>query len=232
MATVRYSLGMRISGPDQRTGVGAWVEDVITSPHGSRWAVAVWIVERRGRPVIGEVRVYPATPQTRKPGRWDGTPRDVPVGGLERRLLVKVPLGRYAPAVMGWISAAATRPGGAPAVYTTGPNLAWVDRILPGAASLAPRPRPERPVGRSDAYYAELAAAYVERLAAGSVSPVKDLAAKRGETPGRIRDLLHEARVRGLLSKGEAGKRGGYLTPRARQVLGGVQFLPTRRRKR
>jgi len=90
-----------------------------------------------------------------------------------------------------------------------------------------------RSVGRDDAFYARLAVEYVQRLAAGSARPVKDVAAKRGETAGRIRDLLHEARVRGLLSKGEAGKRGGYLLPRTRQVLGGVQRTPTPRgRKR
>ena len=85
-------------------------------------------------------------------------------------------------------------------------------------------------MGRDDAFYARLAMEYVERFAVGSLSPVKDGAAKRGETAGRIRDLLHEARVRGLLSKGEAGKRAGYLLPRARQVLGGVQRPPTPRR--
>jgi hypothetical protein len=232
---------MKISGPDR---AGAWVEDVITDPHGARWVVAAWVVAGRGRPVIGELRVYPATAQTgkaqtarkartaREAGQWDRTPSAVPPGGLERRLLVQVPLGRYVPAVMARVSEAATQPGGAPAVYATGANLAWVDKILPGAASLAPRPRPERNVGRSDAFYAELAAAYVQRLAEGSVSPVQDLAAKRGKTAGRIRDLLHEARVRGLLSQGEAGRRGGYLLPRARQVLGDVQRTPPRRRTR
>ena len=223
---------MRISGPDRGRGGGAWVEDVITDAHGGRWAVGAWIVARRGRPVIGEIRVYPATPRARKPGRWEGTPTDVPFRGLERRLLVRVPLGRYAPAIMAWVSQAATMPGGAPAVYVGGANLGWVEKILPGAASLVPRPRPERTVGRSDAFYAALAAAYVQRLAAGSVTPVKDLAAKRGEPASRVRDLLHEARLRGLLSKGEAGKRGGYLLPRARQVLGGMPLTPPRRRTR
>jgi hypothetical protein len=218
-----------VSGPERG---GGWVEgaDVITDAHGGRWRVGAWIVVRRGRPVIGELRVYPATPRARKPGRWAGAPTDVPLRGLERRLLVKVPVGWYAPAIMAWVSQAATRPGGAAAMYVGGANLGWVEQVLPGATALAPRPRPERTVGRSDAFYAELAAAYVQRLAEGSVSPVKDLAAKRGETPGRVRDLLHEARVRGLLSKGEAGRRGGYLLPRARQVLGDVPL--TRRRMR
>jgi hypothetical protein len=142
-------------------------------------------------------------------------------------------VGRYAAFVVARAAGAALVPGGQQAaVYVQGMNLAWLNRILPGADTVAPRPRERRNVGRDDRFYARLAAEYVQRLAAGSVHPVKDLAAKRGETPGRIRDQLHEARVRGLLSKGEAGKRGGYLLPRARQLLGGVQPTPTPRRRR
>ncbi len=217
---------------------GAWVADSITDEHGDRWTVEAWVTIRRGRPVIGEIRVFPAAgPAGRFPGDpWKGTPADVPRGGLERRLLVKVPVGRYVAFVMAQAAAAAMVPGPAQAAVIAGHgvNLAWLNKMLPGADTLAPRPRERRSVGRDDAFYARLGVEYVERLAAGSVSPVKDLAARRGESPGRIRDLLHEARVRGLLSKGEAGKRGGYLLPRARQVLGGVQRTPNppRRRKR
>jgi hypothetical protein len=210
---------MRLSGPDRE---GAWLDDVITDAHGYRWTVDVWIAIRRGRPVVGEIRIFPAAgpPRVTAGYPWKGTPADVPLRGLERRLLVRVPTGRYATIVQARAAAAALVSGpSAGAVTVQGANLGWLNRILPGVETLAPRPRERRNAGRDDGFYARLALEYVQAIAAGSISPVKDVAAKRGEKASRIRDQLHEARVRGLLSEGEAGKRGGVLSPRARQVL-------------
>jgi hypothetical protein len=47
---------------------------------------------------------------------------------------------------------------------------------------------------------------------------VADVAAARRETPNKIRDLIHAARVRGLLSKGSRGQLGGMLTARGRAI--------------
>jgi hypothetical protein len=226
---------MRLSGPDRERGGGAWVEDVITDAHGHRWTVDVWVAIQRWCLVVGEVRVFPAAgpPRITAGYPWKGTPNDIPRGGLERRLLVRVPVGRYVAVVMARAAAAALVPGPkAGAITTQGMNLGWLNRILPGVETLAPRPRERRSVGRDDGYYARLALEYVQAIGGGSISPVNDVAAKRGEKANRIRDQLHEARVRGLLSEGEAGKRGGYLLPRARQVLGEKHAARPARRSR
>jgi hypothetical protein len=222
---------MQLSGPDRERG-GAWVSDVIGDDHGHRWTVDVWLAIRSGRLVVGEVRVFPAAgpPRVTAGFPWRGTAADVPRGGLERRLLVRVPVGRFVLAVLARAAAAALVPGpSAGAVTTQGANLGWLNRILPGVETLAPRPRERRNVGRDDRFYARLALEYLQTIASGSSSPVKDVAAKHGEKASRIRDQIHEARVRGLLSQGEAGKRGGYLLPRARQMLG--EKPATRRKK-
>jgi hypothetical protein len=83
---------------------------------------------------------------------------------------------------------------------------------------VAPRPRPRRSTGRDDLPYARLARDYVTANR-GSRSPVKDLAEARGERPARIRDMVHEARERGLLSPANSGVRGGVLLPRAEALL-------------
>lgn len=191
-----------------------WLRDTITDAHGAPWAVDAWVVVRRGRPVVGEIRVSPAEPASREPGKpWSGEAASVPPRGLERRLLVKVPVGAYATGMV----ARASRTSN-----TTERELSiwFLNYMLPGSGALARRPRPRRAVGRDDLFYAELADAYVQRLDEKSMSPVKDIADARNETPAHVRDLLHEARVRDLLSKGSPGKRAGYLRPRALALLG------------
>jgi hypothetical protein len=75
--------------------------------------------------------------------------------------------------------------------------------------------------GRPDRQYAEWAFRYAKKLAEGSRSPIKDLAAEHGRSPGQVRDLIHDARVRGLLSKERQGRAAGSLTPKAIQLLRG-----------
>ena len=80
-------------------------------------------------------------------------------------------------------------------------------------------PDPRRQPAGSDRFYATWAAEYV-RAAASSRSPVADLADKFREDRGRIRDWLHTARNRGLLSAGTKGLAGGKLTDKALAALG------------
>jgi hypothetical protein len=198
---------MAMRGPSRS---GVWVDDTITDARGRRWTLHAWVVVRRGRPVVGELRIFPAGMNPPALGdAWTGEARDVPPHGLESRLLHRVPVGSYGYRVVDTIR------------RTTHPLLRdFRQWMLPGSQALASRPRPRRNVGRDDRFYSELAAAYVARLAEGSPSPVKDIAAARpGETTAHIRDMLHEARVRGLLSKGQAGKRDGLLLPRAIALL-------------
>jgi hypothetical protein len=76
--------------------------------------------------------------------------------------------------------------------------------------------RPGR-AGKPDIYYARWARRYVERLSARS--PIAELAAEHGLKPEQVRDVIHEARVRELLTKGSRGKAGGALTEKALKLL-------------
>jgi hypothetical protein len=86
--------------------------------------------------------------------------------------------------------------------------------------------RPGR-AGRHDSFYLAWAEAYVERLAAGSRRPIKDLAERPPRTirgyvsdgdrvsEATVRDFIHEARERGLLTRSPKGRPGGELTSKA-----------------
>lgn len=170
----------------------ASVEEDLEDEGGERWRAEARLASAGQRLVIAELRISPADPQ--KPL----------LRGLEARLLRRVPIRDfllYAQALM----SGAAEPG--PATQLFRGILQRV--IFPGFAT---RPRPRRRVGRDDRFFAELAAAYIAH-ARRSRSPVKDLAKLRRETPARIRDQLHEARVRGLLSEGDRGRPGGMLLP-------------------
>jgi hypothetical protein len=91
---------------------------------------------------------------------------------------------------------------------------------LPAKLAAGLRKRPGR-VGRDDVEYARVAAAYVAAL--GSRAPVRRVAEKLGLLPETVRDLLHEARRRGLLTKLGRGKAGGTLTEKALNLLGDAE---------
>jgi len=72
--------------------------------------------------------------------------------------------------------------------------------------------------GGGDLNLARIAARYVE-LAAETTSPKVALVAETGMKPNTLNSNLHKARERGLLTSAGAGKAGGALTERARQLL-------------
>jgi hypothetical protein len=78
---------------------------------------------------------------------------------------------------------------------------------------------PTKRTRRDDAYYAAWAAHYVQMTAA-SPAPVVELAEKFGVTRDRVRNVLHLARQRGLLTRGTRGRAGGQLTDKALDALG------------
>jgi hypothetical protein len=99
----------------------------------------------------------------------------------------------------------------------------WGDSAL-GDPPMPPRDwvtglarRPGRQ-GRSDLDYARVAAHYVQNLS--SATPLKDLAKQLNFSTSQVRNLLYEARRRGLLTAAPKGKSGGALTERARALIG------------
>jgi hypothetical protein len=223
---------MRLSGSPKAT----WVEDVFRDGRGRRWIMAARVWVHRTQLLIGEVRIFPAE---REPGgaagvesgpttagNWSGDPLRIPRGGLDTQTLRYARLGGVRPYVLARVQ---PLKGLLPSELPI--DRSFMDYALPGAAALR-RPRPRRDSGREDRFYAQLAREYVEMNERGSSRPSREIAERRGEKPERIRDWLHEARERGLLSKGEPGKRGGQLLPSAQALLQAPRSPASRPRRR
>jgi hypothetical protein len=197
----------------------AWLEHELVP---GKWIAAFRLVEEDGRMVIGEIRVFPYEQHEIRPdgrrrprrprGRWSaeqlGTRAPAPPGGLTARVLQKVrvtkALEQAGEKVEGWRRTL----GRAQFDYA-------FDRHQ---FTEAARRRPGRR-GRSDRFYAELAVEYARAMAAGSRTPVKDLARELALPESAVRDLVHQARVRGLLTRSGRGQPGGQPTERARALL-------------
>jgi hypothetical protein len=160
------------------------------------------VAAQGGRLVVAELQLTPARGK-------------VPSGGITQDVLRRVRLSGIGPAVMdvrSWAQNSGI--GGLRAQFNQAFGTAFPQlQADPGA-----RPRQERATGRPDLFYARLAAAYV-KAAKSSRTPIKDLAAARKLPASRVRDMVHEARVRGLLSTSDSGIRGGFLLPRAEAML-------------
>jgi hypothetical protein len=190
---------------------------VVADRHGAQWRAAARVAVRDSRVLVGELRVFPDTGdvQAGREGEWSRDVAAIPPHGLEARTLRPIRLGSMPAFVMAFVSRDARDPS---------ENWRKIARVmnrfmLPGAETLE-RPRPRSGTGRDDRFYARVAADYLDAIAAGERHPVKALAARRGETSARVRDWVHEARVRGLLSPADKqGVKGGWLLPTALALL-------------
>jgi len=75
--------------------------------------------------------------------------------------------------------------------------------------------------GKGDEVFARAAAEYVGFVEAGERAPLRALAGVIQVSESRARNIVHEARARGLLTKTKPGRRGGRLTAKARRLLDG-----------
>lgn len=175
------------------------------------WFVSAVFLQEGDQLVMAELKVFPGPgPRTdrraarRKPGEWSGRHdalEPMPDGGVSARLLRCIRLTDLQQLVLSSL-----------------PEGASMDGPMPGGTARVGRPGS---AGRPDRQYAEWAFRYAKKLAEGSRSPIKDLAAEHGRSPGQVRDLIHDARVRGLLSKERQGRAAGSLTPKAIRLLRG-----------
>lgn len=185
------------------------------------WRAAYFLVPYGGQPVVAEIRIIPADEFPARPaGAWraqflgshsgpavrSGDFQCPPIRrGITARLLRRVPLGverKHAAEFLSRFAAEGT----------------WVDerfRAQEKGADVEKRGRP----GRPDRFYASLARDYVLRCNRGSRRPVAEIADRRGLSAAIVRDAIHEARERGLLSPGRQGTPGGQLTPRGQGLL-------------
>jgi hypothetical protein len=77
--------------------------------------------------------------------------------------------------------------------------------------------------GITDAYLVLLAIQYIARVGRGEPKPVDHIASELGKSPGTIKGHLWQARNRGLLKGGSAGRKGGYVPPEAAQMA--IDFI-------
>jgi hypothetical protein len=184
--------------------------------------------------VIAELRVLP-NEASQASGMWSGDPAHVPPEGVTTKVMRVVALRE--------IRRVIERPEivrevlSQTAAQAEGAERARIDRELDRlderaswpatlederiaairAKDFAHRARRER---RDDAYYARIASLYVDEVAKGNSRPASTLASLLGKSSTSVRDLLNDARQRGLLTVPPPGRRsGGELTRRAKALL-------------
>jgi hypothetical protein len=188
----------------------------VWAPLGGGWAAWYRIVAQDGAPIIAEVRVCPAdaVPDD-APGessaRLLGHRATAPRAGVTAELLRRVRVGEY--------------------LKEAGDILESMRPFEPLVADRGFTDPPRRGPGRkghSNEFYAQLADDYVTAIKAGSRSPAADVARRRRLSAPRVRDMLHEARHRGLLTPATMpGRRGpADLTERGRAVLKASTNVP------
>ena len=201
----------------------AWVEAVVDD----EWMAAYRLLPGvHSEPVIAEIRIFPLERKKgRPPGRWSaevlGIDAKTPENGISAEVIRQVRVGEHRQVGMEffrWLRGHFTEPSRAEktASVSAAPKKWSVNAFMPTSS---PTPKRGRPQMRSDEFYAKLAEAYTQRVAQGSPHPTEDVARRRKLSAARVRDLLHTARQRGLLSTVGRGRSGGDLTPKALAVL-------------
>ena len=196
-----------------------WVE----APIGDKWVAAYRLVSQEGQPVISEFRLFPSEPEKRvrdhDVGRWSGAftgaKAQAPRGGITARLLRQVRIGEHAKFAGEFLAYLQKQYGRT--LFESGNVLGRRGFTPPVAPARSPRGRK----GRPDLFYAQIAAVYAKALKSGSRHPVEDVATAFRLRTAHARDMIHQARRRGLLTPStRQGRREGQLTSRARALLG------------
>lgn len=210
--------------PGEYTGqvrvTDAWVE----VPLGRSWVVAYRIVNDRGRPVVGEIRIFPAEENRPRLGHWSGellgTTAKVPRRGITSRQLRDVRVRAYLQYMAGRVADFQARLGDMAEHWGWGAAKSNIpNRVRSTGARRGRKPRPDK-------FYARIAADYVQALSSGSKRPIQDVAKRRKLPGGQVRDMIRQARKRGLLTRERGGVRGGMLT------ASGSALVPARKPKR
>jgi hypothetical protein len=190
----------------------AWIE----IPLGNEWTAACRLLPQNGVPVIGELRIFPYDPSERRhsAGRWSGEfagkRAHVPAGGLSSRLLRTLRLSLSGALWKRYRHQLLELPG----------DQTWLSSYH--GFSLGAGNQPKRPYrrGRPDIFYARLAQRYCKLFDSGVRNPVQSIAGSIKESPSKVRDMILQARKRGLLTRPpKQGRMGGLLTPKAKIIL-------------
>jgi hypothetical protein len=199
------------------------------------WVAAWRLLPQGGRLVFGELRLFPNEPR-RKAGRWSadrlGNRAQVPGGGITvnelRGLVARIgDHRRQAQAEPArWVMKEQRRER--PLGYPFGPeglfarhgvSEALVDETGGVVSGVVATHLPPKRMRRDERFYAEMAAAYAEAVAAGNNRPIDTIAAALGRSRNTVKDVIREARARSLLTETTHGRAGGRLTAKAKKLL-------------
>ena len=201
---------------DKGRVVEGWLETT-----GEGWVIAYRVVFRSDlHPRVAEVRVFPDEGRDRRAsGTWSGSAERVPVTGLPTSILGRV---RVTEPIRQLAEELAARPD-----LMTGMRLP----SKPLRKGASPVPRRGRK-GHTDAFLAAVAAEYDVASREGSRSPVKEIAQRRDQPVARVRGWVYQARERGFLLGRGQGRKGGMLSPKAKEVGEADRQLLSKRRGR
>jgi hypothetical protein len=166
-------------------------------PDHPEWWVDAELELRDGALIVRSVRLQPYGTAARPDGAMIGP---TPEGGMTAEVLRSVPLAKLRNMLL---------------EHPRAREMLSATYGSEHVAALEAARRPGR-AGRDDVFYAGWAAEYVD---AGSSKPNAKLAERHGLDVATIREFVHEARRRDLLTKGVPGKAGGALTPKAKKLL-------------
>ena len=142
-----------------------------------------------------------------------GGKAQAPPGGLTARLLRKVRLGESARFTRKFLQWYRERLG----------DTGFLPEHLLGRQGLAP---PEKTTirrrgrkGMPDLFYARIARDYAKAINRGGRQPITDVAEAKRLPRNKVRDMVHQARERGLLTDGIPGRPIGQLTQKGMMLL-------------
>jgi hypothetical protein len=206
----------------------------IPHPANHAWSVAFRVVVQGIQPVVAEIRIFPTEADTTEIDTWSanllGAKAKAPAGGITARLIKATRtgeavrgLGDVAKEIQWWRktvlegSLNSTIHGNSP-----DPQRSIIE-VLDVLSDVFPQERPRREKrhrGKPDLFYARLASEYTTLLNAGQRHPIAVIVERQKLERSKVRDMIRQARKRGLLSFDRPGYPGGQLTNYALKLLG------------
>jgi hypothetical protein len=180
------------------------------------WRAEMRLAAPSGRLVVSELHVRPVAADR------------MPPGGLTARALRRVPLHAGVTEFAGMLRG--RREDVEALLVGTGLEEMLSAHLGTPSSRHAPRHTGRRPL-QTDVLL-RVAAAYAVAYTADPRRPVAGAATRLDMTIARVRDLVHKARLRGLLTPVAQGRPGGALTPSAKALLKTQSRLSRSRRRK
>ncbi len=200
----------------------AWYE----IPVDENWTASFRLATQAGRPVVGELRIFPTNERNEpgvdyNPGEWDaeylGSEAPVPVGGLKATKVRKAPFRALdsIAEIVGWVRSS-NDPHGNEHLSAHG--------FIDDEGSR----RKRGPKGPSNEELVSYALEYLDLAAQGVRNPHTVLSDQHNHSTDHSVHLITTARERSLLSSpvgldGKGGRAGGHLLERGEAVRDAIQ---------